>query len=233
MIYVQLREAIVMAENMVLLWSGGKDSALTLNEIKRCGEYEVVTLLTTVTEGYDRVSMHGVRRPLLELQAMSLGLPLKQALIPQNCSNEEYASRMSRACDELKDAGLHTVASSDIFLEDVRRYREERFEEAGMKGVFPLWGRDSSELALAFIEEGFEAVTVCVDSQVLGKEWAGRNFDTRFLDDLPSSVDPCGENGEFHTFVYNGPIFRQSVPWARGEVVLRDDRFYYCDLLPA
>lgn len=219
-------------ERVVLLWSGGKDSALALYEICRAGEYAVAALLTTVTEGYDRVSMHGVRRALLERQAVSLGLPLKQVLIPRNCSNAEYASRMSSAYEELKGIGLHTAASGDIFLEDVRRYREGQLAEAGMRGVFPLWGRDSAQLARAFVAEGFAAVTVCVDGQALGKEWAGRAFDALFLADLPPGVDPCGENGEFHTFVYSGPIFKEHIAWDRGDVVLRDDRFYYCDLLP-
>ncbi len=220
-------------ERVVLLWSGGKDSALALHELRRAGEYAVAALLTTVTEEYDRVSMHGVRRPLLERQAVSLGLTLKQVLIPRNCSNDEYASRMSRACEELKGIGIHTAASGDIFLEDVRRYREGQLAEAGMRGVFPLWGRDSAQLAHTFVAEGFEAVTVCIDRQALGAEWAGRIFDEPFLADLPPGVDPCGENGEFHTFVYDGPLFTERIAWDRGEVVLRDDRFFYCDLLPA
>ncbi len=219
-------------ERVVLLWSGGKDSALALYELRRAGKYEVAALLTTVTEEYDRVSMHGVRRLLLERQAASVGLPLTQVRIPRNCSNEEYASRMASTCEELKGIGLHTAASGDIFLEDVRRYREGQLAEAGMRGVFPLWGRESAQLARTFVAAGFAAVTVCVDAQALDKEWAGRAFDARFLADLPRGVDPCGENGEFHTFVSNGPIFTERIAWVRGEVVLRDDRFYYCDLLP-
>ncbi len=216
----------------MLLWSGGKDSALALHALRRTGKYAVAALLTTVTEEYDCVSMHGVRRALLERQALSMGLPLRQVPIPQNCSNEEYASRMARACAELKGSGLHTAASGDIFLEDVRRYREEQLAEAGMQGVFPLWGRDSAQLARTFVAAGFAAVTVCVDAQALGKEWVGRAYDGRFLADLPPGVDPCGENGEFHTFVYDGPLFGERIAWVRGDVVLRDDRFYYCDLLP-
>ncbi|MCA1668227.1 MAG: diphthine--ammonia ligase [Thermomicrobia bacterium] len=219
-------------ERVVLLWSGGKDSALALYELRRAEEYEVAALLTTVTEEYDRVSMHGVRRSLLERQAASVGLPLTQVHIPRNCSNAEYASRMASACEELKGTGLHTAASGDIFLEDVRRYREGQLAEAGMRGVFPLWGRESAQLARTFVAAGFAAVTVCLDAQALDKEWAGRAYDTRFLADLPRGVDPCGENGEFHTFVYDGPIFRERLAWVRGDVVLRDDRFYYCDLLP-
>ncbi len=216
----------------MLLWSGGKDSALALHALRKTGEYAVAALLTTVTEEYDRISMHGVRRALLERQAVAVGLPLTQVPIPKNCSNAEYASRMASACEELKGMGLSTVASGDIFLEDVRRYREEQLAEAGMRGVFPLWGRDSAQLARAFVAAGFAAVTVCVDGQALGKEWVGRAYDARFLADLPPGIDPCGENGEFHTFVSDGPLFTEGVAWVRGEVVLRDDRFYYCDLLP-
>jgi len=226
------RRGIATVEKVVLLWSGGKDSALTLHALRRAGEYAVAALLTTVTEGYDRVSMHGVRRLLLERQALSLGLPLRQVPIPKHCSNAVYASRMASAYEELKEMGLSIVASGDIFLEDVRRYREGQLAEAGMRGVFPLWGRDSAQLARAFVAAGFAAVTVCVDAQVLGKEWVGRAYDARFLADLPVGVDPCGENGEFHTFVYNGPLFTECIAWVRGDVVLRDDRFYYCDLLP-
>ncbi len=217
----------------MLLWSGGKDSALTLHALRKTEEYAVAALLTTVTEEYDRVSMHGVRRALLEHQAVAVGLPLTQVRIPKNCSNAVYASRMASACEELKGMGLYTAASGDIFLEDVRQYREGQFAQAGMRGVFPLWGRDSAQLARAFVAAGFAAVTVCVDAQVLGKEWAGRAYDARFLADLPPGVDPCGENGEFHTFVHDGPIFTERIAWDRGDVVLRDDRFFYCDLLPA
>ncbi len=220
-------------ERVVLLWSGGKDSALALHELRRAGEYAVAALLTTVTEGYDRVSMHGVRRSLLERQAASVGLPLTQVSIPRNCSNEEYAARMARACEGLKGRGIHAAASGDIFLADVRAYREGQLAEVGMRGVFPLWGRDSAQLARAFVAEGFAAVTVCVDAQALGAEWAGRTYDAAFLADLPPGVDPCGENGEFHTFVHDGPLFTERIAWVRGEVELRDDRFYYCDLLPA
>ncbi len=216
----------------MLLWSGGKDSALALHELRRAGEYAVAALLTTVTEEYDRVSMHGVRRALLERQAVAVGLPLTQVFIPKHCSNAEYAVRMASACEEMKETGIHTAACGDIFLEDVRRYREGQLAEAGMRSVFPLWGRDSAQLARTFVAVGFAAVTVCVDARVLGKEWVGRVYDARFLADLPAGIDPCGENGEFHTFVSDGPIFREGVAWVRGEVVLRDDRFFYGDLLP-
>lgn len=221
-----------MRERAAVLWSGGKDSALALREVRRSGQYEVASLVTTVTEDYDRVSMHGVRRALLEKQADSLGIPLEMVLIPKRSSNEEYGARMAGALARLKAADVHAVVAGDIFLEDVRRYREERLREAGMRALFPLWNRDTGDLARAFIAEGFDAVTTCVDGHVLDGSWAGRAFDAGFLADLPSGVDPCGENGEFHTFVYGGPVFGEKVRWVRGEVVLRDDRFYYCDLLP-
>ncbi len=219
-------------ERVVLLWSGGKDSALALHALRRAGEYEVAALLTTVTEGYDHVSMHGVRRALLERQAGSVGLPLTQVPIPRDCSNAEYAARMASACAGLQDIGIHIAASGDIFLADVRRYREGQLAEAGMRVVFPLWGGDPAQLARTFVAAGFAAMAVCVDSRALGEEWAGRVFDGSFLADLPPGVDPCGETGEFHTFVYDGPLFAERIAWARGEVVLRDGRFYYCDLLP-
>lgn len=222
-----------MRERAAVLWSGGKDSTLALHEVRKCGRYEVACLVTTVTEGYDRVSMHGIRRALLETQADSLGIPLEVVLIPRRCTNEEYDARMAEALARLTAAGIHAVVAGDIFLEDVRRYRAERLREAGMRALFPLWDRDTAEVARAFIDEGFQAVTTCVDGRVLDRSWAGRVFDAGFLADLPPGADPCGENGEFHTFVYGGPLFADPVRWTRGDVVLRDDRFYYCDLLPA
>lgn len=222
-----------MVEDIALLWSGGKDSALALWELTRAGAQRVRVLVTTVTEEYDRISMHGVRRPLLEAQARSLGLSLLPVFIPARCTNDQYEKRMARTCEALLRMGLRTIASGDIFLEDVRHYREERLKAAGMQPLFPLWGRDSLELARTFITAGFKAVTTCVDGQALGEQWAGREFDGEFLADLPESRDPCGENGEFHTFVYAGPPFAQPIDWIRGETVLRDNRFYYCDLVPA
>jgi uncharacterized protein (TIGR00290 family) len=212
-------------------WSGGKDSALALYEILKNKEYEVVSLLTTVTEDYDRISMHGVCRTLLEKQAESLGLPLYKVLIPKDCSNEIYAAKMTQALNEFKQQGVETVAFGDIFLEEVRKYRKENLAKLNMKAIFPIWGRDSGELARSFIELGFKAVVSCIDSKVLNKRFLGRQIDKDFLNQLPPNIDPSGENGEFHSFVYDGPIFKERIAYQLGEKVLRDS-FYFCDLIP-
>ncbi len=212
---------------MIVLWSGGKDSALALGEILESGVYDVVKLVTTVTKDYDRISIHGVRRVLLETQTESLGIPLEEMFIPKGASDADYESELLKTLSRHRANGILSVLFGDIFLEDVRRYRERVLAEAGMKGIFPLWKRDTTELARTFIKRGFKAVITCVDSSVLGKD-----FDMQFLSELPSTVDPCGENGEFHSFVYDGPIFRSPVRFTRGKVVLRENRFYYCDLLP-
>lgn len=219
-----------MKEKTIVSWSGGKDSTLALYEI--CRQYEVRALLTTVTEGYDRVSMHGVRRALLERQARALGYPLEIVTISPQGSNEEYETRMRAVLQKHLAEGVSSVVFGDIFLEDVRRYREDRLLTVGLKGVFPLWGRTSTELAQRFIDLGFRAVICCVDTQQIGKAFAGRLYDRRFLAELPAGADPCGERGEFHSFVYSGPLFQQPVFWVPGRKILRDDRFYYCDLLP-
>jgi uncharacterized protein (TIGR00290 family) len=212
-------------------WSGGKDSALALYEIKKNKEYEVVALLTTVTEDYDRISMHGVRRSLLERQAQSLGLPLHKVLIPKDCSNEIYAARMTEALNHFKQQGVGTVAFGDIFLEDVRKYREDNLAKLSMKAVFPIWGRDSAELVRSFIALGFKAVVSCINTKVLDKKFLGRQIDEDFIRELPPHIDPSGENGEFHSFVYDGPIFKEKIGYRRGKSVLRDS-FYFCDLIP-
>jgi uncharacterized protein (TIGR00290 family) len=220
-----------MREKAIVSWSGGKDSALALYEA--AAEYDIVALLTTVTSDYDRISMHGVRTPLLRQQAAALGYPLEQVAIPPRCVNDEYESRMRASLTHFRSAGVSRVLCGDIFLEDVRRYREERLLSEGLTGVFPLWQRDSRELALRFIRLGFRAVLCCIDTQVLDERFAGRVYDECLLADLPAHVDPCGENGEFHTFVFAGPSFTRPVPYTLGEYVLRDGRFGYRDLLPA
>ena len=214
-------------------WSGGKDSAMALREIMAGGEYQIAALLTTVTGDYDRISMHGVRRILLEQQAASLGLRLEEVILPKGASNEEYEARMAETLKRYKEAGVTSVVFGDIFLEDLRQYREKNLARLGMKGIFPLWKRDTAELMKDFIACGFKAVTVCVDTHFLGKEFVGREIDAGFVAELPATVDVCGENGEYHSFVYGGPIFGQSIAHEVGEVVLREDRFYYCDLVPA
>jgi len=205
---------------------------MTLYELQKTGHHQVVSLLTTITDGYDRVSMHGVRRMLLERQAESLGLPLHKIYIAKNCVNQEYESKMGEALAIHQKNGAACVAFGDIFLEDLRKYREQNLSKQGMKGLFPIWRRDTHELVRTFIDLGFKAIVVCVDSKVLAQSFAGKLIDRDFLRQLPASVDPCGENGEFHSFVSGGPIFREEIRFSVGEVVLRDS-FYFCDLLPA
>jgi uncharacterized protein (TIGR00290 family) len=218
-------------DKVIISWSGGKDSARALYELRKNNAYEIVALLTTVTEGYDRISMHGVRRGLLERQAESLGIRLETILITPKATNEEYEAKMKEKLLDYKDQGVRFVAVGDIFLEDLRRHREENLAKIGMKGIFPIWKQDTAQLAREFIGLGFKAVISCVDTEILDGSFAGREYTHAFLDDLPAHVDPCGERGEFHSFVYAGPIFRQPVPCARGEIVLRDDRFCFCDLI--
>ncbi|MFA5771714.1 MAG: diphthine--ammonia ligase [Thermoplasmata archaeon] len=220
-----------MTEKVLFTWSGGKDSAMALYELQRTHDYEISALLTTVTEDYDRISMHGVRRILLEQQAESLGIPLEKVYITKNASNDEYEAKMRDMLMEYQSQGVLSVVFGDIFLEDLRKYREENLSKIGMRGIFPIWKRDTAGLAHTFIDLGFKAVITCVDSNVLDKRFAGRLYDKQFLRELPSGVDPCGENGEFHSFVYDGPIFQEKIAVTMGDVVLRDNRFYFCDLI--
>jgi len=217
---------------VVFSWSGGKDSAMALHALRHDPIFEVVALLTTVTEGYDRISMHGVRRELLQRQAVSIGLPLEEVSIPPQCVNAVYESRMAGALLRFEQSGVQHFAFGDIFLRDLRAYREEKLARIGATALFPLWDIDTRELALRFIRDGFRAVTVCIDPQKLGNSFAGRELDARFFADLPPGVDPCGENGEFHTFVFDGPIFRAPIAVRTGEIVERDS-FVFCDLLPS
>jgi len=221
-----------MKEKVIFSWSGGKDSALALYELMKKPDYEITALLTTINQDYDRTSMHGVRRILLEQQAQSLGFALEKVLICKNCSNEEYECKMQKVLEKYQAAGVCSVVFGDIFLEDLRRYRQEKLSKIGMKGIFPIWKFNTTELANTFINSGFKAVITCIDSNVLDKIFVGRVFDEQFLSELPAGVDPCGENGEFHSFVYDGPIFRNRILYRSGEVVLREKRFYYCDLVP-
>jgi uncharacterized protein (TIGR00290 family) len=217
---------------LLLSWSGGKDSALALHELRRARRHRVAALLTTVTEGYDRISMHGVRRALLHAQAGSLGLPLEEVWIPRRASNLVYESRMRAALERYLALGVKGVAFGDLFLADVRAYRETRLKEVGMKAVFPLWHRKTDRLAERFIDLGFRAVTCCVDPRKLSRDYCGAQYDREFLDRLPVGVDPCGENGEFHTFVYDGPVFKESIDLRPGRIVKRGG-FYFADLLMA
>lgn len=218
------------ATPIALSWSGGKDSALALRELQRSAQCEVVALLTTVTVGYDRISMHGVRRELLHQQAEALGLPLREVLIAPKAVNVEYEARMGKAFEAFRREGIRHVAFGDIFLEDLKRYREQLLARFDLECVFPLWQRGTRELIETFRTLGFRAVTCCVDPRVLDESFVGRELDESFLRDLPPGVDPCGENGEFHSFVFNGPNFTHPVPFTRGEAVRRDS-FLFCDLL--
>ena len=216
-----------------MAWSGGKDSTLALHEILKSNAYHVVALLTTVTRDYDRVSMHGIRQVLLEQQAESLELPLEKVFISKNCSNEEYESVMREVLMRYLKQGVEASVFGDVSLEHVRKYRERNLSRIGMKGVFPLWQKETSLLARTFMESGFRAVITCVDTEALDGSFPGRLYDEQFLADLPATVDPCGENGEFHSFVYDGPIFSKPILHTLGERILRDNRFQYCDVLPA
>jgi uncharacterized protein (TIGR00290 family) len=218
-------------EPILFCWSGGKDSAMALNTLLHQTDVEIVALLTTVTEGYERISMHGVRRELLERQAQSIGLPLHEVRIPPQCINPIYEARMEEALRVHLEKGVRKVAFGDIFLEDLRTYREKRLARVGMTALFPIWKRDTRELIRSFHAHQFRAVAVCVDSKVLDPGFAGRELDDSFFRDLPPHADPCGENGEFHTFVFDGPIFQSPIPVRTGEIVNRDG-FVFCDLLP-
>ena len=218
-------------EPILFCWSGGKDSAMALHTLLQRSDVRVVALLTTVTEGYDRISMHGVRRELLERQAQSIGLPLHEVRIPPQCVNPIYEARMEEALCTYLAQGVRTVAFGDIFLEDLRAYREKNLARVRMTAIFPIWKRDSRELVRYFQANKFRAIAVCVDSKAIDSSFSGRELDDSFFRDLPSTADPCGENGEFHTFVFDGPIFQSPIPVRTGEVVNRDG-FIFCDLLP-
>lgn len=219
-------------ERVIFSWSSGKDSALALYELRKNKDIQVTALLTTLTEGYDRVSMHGVRRILLQEQAAALGLPLVEIVISQQASNEEYEAKMHAALTAAQAQGVTAVAFGDIFLEDLRQYRQDNLARIGMQAIFPLWKRDTTELIQQMLQAGFKAIVTCVDTRVLGQEFAGREINPEFVAALPPAVDPCGENGEFHTFVFDGPIFHHRIALEPGEKVLRDNRFYFCDLVP-
>lgn len=215
----------------LIAWSSGKDSAWALHTVRQAGEVEVVGLLTTVTTEFERVSMHAVRETLLDQQAEMLGLPCHKVRIPWPCPNERYESEMARALGEARTAGVSRVVFGDLFLADVRAYREAKLAGTGIEPVFPLWGRDTSRLAREMLAGGLEATLTCIDPRCLDRSFAGRVFDEKLLAALPSGVDPCGENGEFHTFVSSGPMFRAPLEVVVGEVVEREG-FVFADVLP-
>ena len=218
---------------MALAWSGGKDSTLALAALRADPTVEVVSLLTTITSDYDRISIHGVRRSVLEAQVAELRLPLVEAVIPAAASNQLYEEALASALDFLRreHPDVRHLAFGDLFLEDVRSYREELLGRIGWTPLFPLWGRDTGRLARHFVDQGYRAILTCVDTTQLPADFAGRDFDGRLLADLPETVDPCGEKGEFHTCVYEGPVFRRPLSVERGDRVRREGRFEYCDVL--
>jgi len=246
----------IMREKIVFCWSGGKDSALALNRISHDERYEVVSLLTTCNEHYQRVSMHGVRLELIERQAESIGLPLEKIFVSQRSSNEEYQQKMSACLSAHQARGVTGCAFGDIFLEDLKRWREENLARVGMHGVFPIWKNDSRELIREFFALGFGTIICCVNDAYLGEASVGQNINEEFIRTLPANVDPCGENGEFHSFAFAGPIFKEPVRFKVGEKVYRPVEvtqpgdsnstyvcpstgpkatrgFWFCDLLPA
>ena len=222
-----------MKTPVVMSWSGGKDSAIALHELMQSGDYEVVGLMTSVSEEFRRISHHGVRETLLEEQTRAIGIPLDKVYLPSGesagCTNEVYEEIMSRVMNDYKARGVETVGFGDLFLEDLRAWREANLAKAGMHGIFPIWKRDTTKVAREVIRLGFKAYLSCVEGKV-GSGFVGRLYDDEFLSALPSPIDPCGENGEFHSFVFDGPIFQRPVAVRVGEIVTRDGR-YYADLL--
>lgn len=214
-----------------LSWSSGKDSAWSLHIMRQCGDFEITALLATVNEKYYRVAMHGVRESILDLQAAAVGIPLVKIPIPSPCPNDVYERAMAAAMARARSEGVTHVVFGDLFLEDIRRYREENLAKCGMNPIFPLWLRNTRELAQEMIASGLRAYLTCVDPKKLDRSFAGRAFDKEFLADLPAHVDPCGENGEFHTCVVAGPMFASPIDVSGGEIVERDG-FIFADLVP-
>jgi uncharacterized protein (TIGR00290 family) len=218
-------------EKALVCWSSGKDSAWTLHVLRERADVEVVGLLTTINAVHRRVSMHAVRAELVRAQAQAVGLPLLEVAIPDPCSNDEYAAAMEQALGAAKRDGVSCVAFGDLFLQEVRQYREDQLRGTGLTPLFPLWGTATRLLAQRMVAAGLRARITCVDPKQLDGSFAGREFNSRLLDELPATVDPCGEHGEFHTFVYDGPMFRQPVAVRAGEIVERDG-FVFADVVP-
>jgi uncharacterized protein (TIGR00290 family) len=217
-------------ENIWLSWSSGKDSAWSLHTLRQGNEYEVVALLTTINQAVGRVAMHAVREELLEAQAAALGLPLVKVFIPSPCPNEAYELAMAEAMVRARAEGISRIAFGDLFLEDIRKYREEKLASVGMQPVFPIWGIETRALAHKMVRSGLRALVTCVNPKLLDPRFAGRIFDEQLLAELPESVDPCAERGEFHTCVYAGPMFKKPLPVRAGEIVTRDG-FVFADAL--
>jgi uncharacterized protein (TIGR00290 family) len=217
-------------KRILLSWSSGKDSAWSLHILRQRGEYEVVGLLTTFNEAADRVAMHAVRRELVEQQAVATGLPLWAVPLPWPCSNEQYESLMAETCAKATVEGIEGIAFGDLFLEDVRAYRERQMRKTGLEPIFPVWGLPTHDLAQTMIASGMRAKLTCIDTGKLDRGFAGCEFDEAFLSALPDDVDPCGERGEFHSFVYEGPMLNAALPVSVGETVVRD-QFVFADLV--
>jgi uncharacterized protein (TIGR00290 family) len=213
-------------------WSSGKDSAFALHEARRLGLAQIVGVLTTINEVYDRVAMHGVRGALLDRQVAALGLPVIKVPIPSPCSNEIYEARMAQACERIKSMDIRHIVFGDLFLQDIRAYREKNLMTVDMEPIFPLWGRDTAKLAQQMIASGLSARITCLDPRKLDRSYGGRRFDSELLRDLPEGIDPCGENGEFHTLVTAGPMFAHEIPIRIGETVERDG-FVFTDVILA
>lgn len=239
--------------NAIFNWSGGKDSAMALYAIQQAQSYNITQLLTSVNATHNRISMHGVRRSLLELQSAQIGLPLNTLDLPEQPTMQEYNALMEQKMLELKKSGHSHSVFGDIFLEDLKNYRDDQLRKAGFEGVYPIWKRDTKELIYEFLELGFKTITVCVKADLMDESFVGRVIDEQFITDLPDNVDPCGENGEYHTFVFDGPIFKEPIPFEIGEKVFRaykapkesqdqcglsnetDSKkmgFWFCDLIP-
>lgn len=220
-----------LSNNKVLVsWSTGKDSAYALHKIRQTDSYEVVGILSTITEEYDRVSMHATRHELLKQQAAQLDLPVYPVFIPAICSNGIYAARMQWLLEQVRNQGVTHIVFGDLYLEDIRQYRESKLAVVGIKPIFPLWGSDTRQLAREMIDIGMKAVITCIDPRKLNHSFVGRQFDQQLLADLPENVDPCGENGEFHTFVYAGPMFSYPIAVSIGVAVERDG-YLFADVL--
>jgi uncharacterized protein (TIGR00290 family) len=213
----------------LLSWSSGKDSAWSLHLLRQQNEYEIVRLLTTFNREANRVAMHGVRRDLARAQAKAAGVPLWEVDLPSPCSNADYESIMGETCKAAVRSGIEYVAFGDLFLRDIRAYREKQLEGSGLQPIFPVWDLPTRELAHQMIDSGVKAKLACVDCKCLSRDFVGRGFDEQLLADLPPEIDPCGENGEFHSFVYAGPMFQYELPVTVGEIVSRD-RFVFADL---
>ena len=215
----------------VVSWSSGKDCAFALHQVRIEGRIDVIGLLTTLNEENDRIAMHGVRKELLQMQLEALDLPAEMVMLLMPCDDETYRQRVGLTVEKLRERGVKQVIFGDLFLEDIRQYREEQMQNSGLDPVFPLWQRDTNQLCRDMVESGLQAVVTCIDQRVLSADYLGRRYDHQFLDDLPDDIDPCGENGEFHTLVTAGPMFSRPIAVRIGEKVLRGD-FAFVDVLP-